>query len=312
MSSEKNTANQVGAFAAVKEFVFLILIIFLVRTYGFGLYQVPTGSMETTMLVGERFFADKLTLHFKPLQYGDIISFNDPVYPYSTAPVKNLFERYVWGPDSWTKRIIGVPGDEIRGVIEDGKSVIYKNGKKLDEPYINKFPLVAVRDRASVLRGDASITTKSYDPSHSYQEQPFYELDSACVLKDLSGNPLLTDQTVGRPSPRRAIGLALPEGKNYFDGSDEFYIKLGENQYWCMGDNRKGSHDCRAFGPIDGKLIHGKILFRLMSIDAPNEVCGRQKGLMPWLKSFLLVDMALHPIDFWSRVRWNRFFQIVR
>jgi signal peptidase I len=268
--------------------------------------------METTMLVGERFFADKLTLHFKPLQHGDIISFNSPVYSYSTNPVQNLFERYAWGPESWTKRIIGIPGDEIRGVIEDGKSVLYRNGVKLDEPYLNKFPLVAVRDRASTFRGDASITPKSYDSSYSFQEQPFYKLDNACVLKDLAGSPLLTDQTIGRPSPRRALGLALPEGKNYYDGSDEFYVKLGENQYWCMGDNRKGSQDCRFVGPIDGKLIHGKILFRLMSIDAPGEICGRQKGFVPWIKSFLFVDMALHPIDFWSRVRWNRFFQVVR
>jgi len=311
MSAQKSSANQVGAFAAIKEFVILILVIFLIRTYGFGLYQVPTGSMETTMLVGERFFADKLTLHFRPLQHGDIISFNDPVYPYSKNPVKNLFERYVWGPDSWTKRIIGVPGDEIRGVIEHGKSVVYRNGVKLDESYLNKYPLAAVRDRASVLLGYASVTHKSYDPSASFDKQPFYEMDSACVMKDSSGKLQLLDQTIGIPSSLRAIGKTLPEGQNYYDGSDEFYIKLGENQYWCMGDNRKGSHDCRYFGPIDGKLIHGKILFRLMSIDAPNEVCGRQKGFMPWLKSFLFVDMVMHPINFWSRVRWDRFFQVV-
>lgn len=312
MTDNKRTPNEVGAFAAAREFVVLVAVIFLIRTFGFGLYQVPTGSMETTMLVGERFFADKLTLHFMPLKRGDIISFNDPVYPYSTNPVKKLFQRYVWGPDSWTKRVIGIPGDTVRGVIEEGKPVIYLNGKKLEEPYLNKYPLIAVRDRASVLRGDANITQKSYDPHHPFNDQPFYELDSACVLKDLEGRPLLVEQTQAKPSPRRLVGLPVPEGENYFDGSDEFFVKLGENQYWCMGDNRRGSHDCRFFGPIDGSLIHGKILFRLMSIDTPNEVCGRQKGWWPWLQSFLLVDMVLHPIDFWSRVRWNRFFQVVR
>lgn len=311
MSSKSTQTNQVGTFAAIKEFVVLILIIFLIRTFGFGLYQVPTGSMETTMLVGERFFADKLTLHFMPLKHGDIISFNSPEYPYSSNPLVNLFQRYVWGPDSWTKRIIGLPGDTIRGVIEDGKPVIYRNGTKLDEPYLNKFPLIAVRDRASVLRGDTSITTKSYDPKATYKEQPFYELDDACVIKDLEGRPFLVEQTQAKPSPRHLVGLPIPEDKNYFDGSDEFNIKLGPDQYWCMGDNRRGSHDCRFFGPIDGKLIHGKILFRILSIDTPNEICGRQKGWWPWLQSFLVVDLLLHPIDFWSRVRWNRFFQIV-
>ena len=56
----------------------IVPIAFFIRTIGFGLYQVPTGSMETTMLVGERFFADKLTPLFQSLKHGEIISFNSP------------------------------------------------------------------------------------------------------------------------------------------------------------------------------------------------------------------------------------------
>ena len=46
------------------EFILLLMLVFFIRTFFFGLYQVPTGSMETTMLVGERFFADKLSFVF--------------------------------------------------------------------------------------------------------------------------------------------------------------------------------------------------------------------------------------------------------
>lgn len=42
----------------------LLLIAFFIRTFFYGLYQVPTGSMETTMLVGERFLAEKLSVWF--------------------------------------------------------------------------------------------------------------------------------------------------------------------------------------------------------------------------------------------------------
>jgi signal peptidase I len=34
----------------------VVLLAFIIRTYFYGLYQVPTPSMENTMLVGERFF----------------------------------------------------------------------------------------------------------------------------------------------------------------------------------------------------------------------------------------------------------------
>lgn len=94
------------------ELIFVILpVAFLIRTFGFGLYQVPTGSMETTLLVGERFLADKLTYWFRPPKRGEIIAFNAPDasvcsqgYKYSKNPFTNWIERYIWGPSNWTKK----------------------------------------------------------------------------------------------------------------------------------------------------------------------------------------------------------------
>src|SRR3972149_7564534 len=122
------TKQKKGFWANLVEIVGLLLVVFLIRTFIFGLYQVPTGSMETTMLIGERFFADKLTVWFLPVQHGDIISFNDPTYPYSNSSLMYLFQQYVWGPSNWTERVIGLPGDHLQGAIEDGKPVVYRNG----------------------------------------------------------------------------------------------------------------------------------------------------------------------------------------
>ena len=60
----------------------ILPIAFAIRTWGYGLYQVPSGSMETTMLVGESYFADKLSYNYsgKPKR-GDIISFDQPDLP---------------------------------------------------------------------------------------------------------------------------------------------------------------------------------------------------------------------------------------
>jgi len=142
--SQVSSKKKSGFLASVREFVVLLLIVFLIRTFGFGLYQVPTGSMETTMLVGERFFADKFSYIFRKPRRSEIIAMNDPTYDYSDNTFVNVFQRYVWGPANWTKRVIGIPGDRIRGTIEDGKPAVYLNGKKLDEPYLNKYPLIYV------------------------------------------------------------------------------------------------------------------------------------------------------------------------
>lgn len=311
MAYRSGRENQEGFWATTREIVVILLIIFLIRTFGFGLYQVPTGSMETTMLVGERFFADKFTPLLRPIARGDIIALNAPTFPYSTNPIKNWWQMYVWGPENWTKRVIGIPGDVIKGVIEDGKPVIYLSGKKLEEPYLNKYPLISVRTKPCSFFSHGDEIRKSYDPTASYQDQPFYRLDPRCVVKDISGKPVLLEPQTATPSPRGAAVFGTVPAGNYWDGSDEFYVELGKNQYWLMGDNRRGSSDSRYIGPVNGTLIHGKIVFRILSIDTDDSAGRPDASWLSWFKSFLLVDMVLHPIDFWSRVRWSRLFQPV-
>jgi len=309
---------------SIVEFGSLLIIVFLIRTFGFGLYQVPTGSMETTMLVGERFFADKFSYNFRQPRRGEIIAFNDPNFKYSPNPLMKLFQRYVWGPSNWTKRVIGIPGDIIRGVIEDGKPVVYRNGEKIEESYINVYPLIHVyrdniadikdkieREIQKISRGyrvnqtevdryvaqrlDQESTWRSYDSSKAYDQQPFYDLSEGRIVKDkdgvyeqrIPGTPLLSKN--GKTSPNETM--------NNWNESDVFYVKLGADEYWCMGDNRLGSYDCRFFGPIKEQEIHGRIIFRIWSVDSD--------------ESWWIVDLIKHPINFWQRVRWNRFFQIM-
>lgn len=304
---------------SIGEFIFWISIIVLVRTFGFGLYQVPTGSMETTMLVGERFFADKLTYLFRSPRHSEIISFNQPKFRYSSNPLKKIFENYFWGPENWTKRLIGVPGDVVEGKIEDGKPVVYRNGEKLNEPYVNKYPLIGIYDKdqkhitadverelnRALLRGqirpsdieqakayylEGCMHPRSYDPSVPYDKQPFYRFTADQVAKNKEGEPVLKWPT--DPLPQRGDVKEVKDGENHWNGTDEYYVKLGNNQYWAMGDNRKGSHDCRFFGPLSGSMIHGRILFCIWSMDSSY--------------SWWIVHLLTHPIDFFQSMRWSR------
>lgn len=324
MVKNNNAQKQQSLISSITEFVMLLLVVFLVRTFIFGLYQVPTGSMETTMLVGERFFADKFSYNFRSPRRGEIIAFNDPEFKYSENRLMKLFQRYVWGANNWTKRVIGIPGDVIRGAIEDGKPVVYRNGEKLDESYINAYPLIHVwLQDVNVLRKEietelsskfygrrvdqAAIdhyvwqrlsklqTWRSYDPAKPYHQQIFYDLDENRIYRDEEGNPEF--RVPGTPL-FPANGKTTPEEtRNNWNDGDVFYLKLGADEYWCMGDNRLGSHDCRFFGPIHEQEIHGRIIFRIWSVDSD--------------ESWWIVDLIKHPINFWKRVRWSRFFQIM-
>lgn len=260
----------------------IIPIVFLIKTCIFGLYQVPTCSMEPTMLVGDRFFADKMTPFFTGPRHEEIVAFNDPRYPYSDNPIVNWYQRYVdWSITSWTKRVIGIPGDHIQGRIEDGKTVVYRNGEKLDEWYVNTYPIIQLYDPAQINNPNFSkgFVHRTFDPAKKWNEQPFYRIKPEDVVraKQHSG------QTIVYPHE--------PTTKDIFD------VHLGENQYWMMGDNRQGSGDSRSWGPLPGNYIHARILFRIWSCDSD--------------ESWWIVDLIKHPIDFWKRVRWSRWFNIL-
>ncbi len=111
----------------------IILFALLLRIFVYGLYRIPTGSMETTLLVGDVLIGNKLTLWWSSPDRRDIIVFNNPDYDYSDNSAIRLIEQYVMGPKNVTKRVIGVPGDHIVGTIENQKPVVYCNGERLEE-----------------------------------------------------------------------------------------------------------------------------------------------------------------------------------
>jgi signal peptidase I len=89
--------------------------------------QVPTGSMKPTIFVGDHFFLDKIAfpgnypasirpyLPKRTIHHLDIIAFKSPTD-------KNI---------PFVKRVIGLPGDEIKIVNKN----VYVNGQRLSEPY---------------------------------------------------------------------------------------------------------------------------------------------------------------------------------
>lgn len=107
------------------------LLAMVIRFFVVQAYQIPSGSMLDTLLIGDRLLVNKMSYNLKiPFtdrvlvqlgepEFGDIIVFTYP------DPIPNA--RRV----DYIKRVIGLPGDSIE--MRDNK--LYRNGERVDEAY---------------------------------------------------------------------------------------------------------------------------------------------------------------------------------
>ena len=103
-----------------------VVIAIFVITFILQAFQIPSGSMENTLLVGDYLLVNKLCygragfgsflMPYQRIQRKDIIVFHYPVDP----------------QQHFVKRVIGLPGDRLRMV----NKKVFINGKQLDEPYV--------------------------------------------------------------------------------------------------------------------------------------------------------------------------------
>jgi len=99
----------------VETVVIALVLAFLIRSFIVETFWIPSGSMEPTLMVGDRIMAYKIFYGINRVKRGDIIIFKFPLDP----------------KKDFVKRVIGLPGDTI----EIRKKEVYVNKKRLIEPY---------------------------------------------------------------------------------------------------------------------------------------------------------------------------------
>ena len=118
----KETTSEFIASMAIVVVTGLFIITFALQAF-----EIPSSSMENTLLIGDHVFVDRMMLApittwidklipYRDPRHGDIFVFISPAQP----------GLYV------VKRVMGIPGDRIH--LQDG--VVYRNGERLDEPYV--------------------------------------------------------------------------------------------------------------------------------------------------------------------------------
>jgi len=93
----------------------LTAVVFLLVNAATSRFQIESVSMQPSLFEGERLIVDKISYRLGAPQRGDIVVFT-----------------IVGEPKDLIKRVIGLPGDTI----EIAEGVVYIDGLRLDEPYV--------------------------------------------------------------------------------------------------------------------------------------------------------------------------------
>lgn len=142
-----NTAGKSGLREYLEALGVALILALIIRSFVVQAFTIPSGSMLQTLQIGDYLLVNKFAYgvrfpfsvketnpdatsmlsRYSVVQGGEMLSIGDPeredivVFEYPRNPSVH-----------YIKRVIGIPGDTI----EIRNKVLYRNGRKVDEPYV--------------------------------------------------------------------------------------------------------------------------------------------------------------------------------
>ena len=221
----------------IKTVVSVVLIVFVIRSFVFEPFNIPSGSMIPTLLVGDYLFVSKYPYGYSrysiwgapDLWNGRILALNGPV------PARGDVVVFKWPRDNSTdyiKRVIGLPGDHIQ--VKAGQ--LFING-------------------AAVPREKLGLETDTDERGLSMQVQVFQET--------LPGGKKHLMQTYNSSDG------------SFVNNTPEFVVP--PDNLFAMGDNRDNSSDSRVplsqggvgYVPVENVLGRAEFIFFSVNGTAP-------------------------------------------
>lgn len=204
----------------------VIIVVFVMRSFLFEPFKIPSGSMVPTLLVGDLILVNKFT-------YGLRLPVLNIKLTQGNAPQRGdvMVFRYPPKPSlDYIKRVVGVPGDTVAYL----NKRLTINGKAIDTKALPEF-----------FDEDSMRYFKQFEES----------------LGDKSHRLLNDDE---RPAfVPGADPFAGKEGCSYT--IEGVTCKVPDGTYFMMGDNRDNSLDSRYWGFVPDKNIVGKAFFVWMN-----------------------------------------------
>src|SRR5262249_18827953 len=115
-------------FDYARSFFPVLLLVFLLRSFLFEPFRIPTGSLEPTLLTGDFILLNKFYYDIRyPVVHKKIFG--------KGTPARGDIMVFRWPPNpsvDFIKRVIGLPGDHISYINKE----LFVNGQKIPQEFI--------------------------------------------------------------------------------------------------------------------------------------------------------------------------------
>lgn len=207
----------------------VFIVVFVLRSFLFEPFKIPSGSMIPTLLVGDLILVNKFTYGVRlPIVHTKVLPLGEPArgdvmvfrYPLDTSV-------------DYIKRVIGMPGDSI--TIQGNRITI--NGQLVPMERIGEFYDVERGGYAPLYSERLGETTHNL----------LTELDNSSFIRQSDRDVQVPDRSHCKPAP------------------GGFTCQVPAKHYFMMGDNRERSQDSRSWGFVPEENIVGKAFFIWMN-----------------------------------------------
>jgi signal peptidase I len=175
-----------------------VVLSFLIKTFLFRAFYIPSESMVNTLDVNDRIFVNLLVPEPFALERGDVVVFKDTKGWLVPSPEK-ADGPFTWVQDGLTfvgllpdnseqhlvKRVVGLPGDHVACCDAGGKLTI--NGKAINETYINPAEVPDVRN-FDVVVPDGKVWVMGDNRNHSADSRAHQDTNGGFIdMPDIEG-----------------------------------------------------------------------------------------------------------------------------